>query len=79
MTFSGKKVANLPENIKEQKKSGDFYSNIDSGEFKEIIKINVQNYQLISTKYKQHESEKNGIHKYYFDIIKNTGTIESDD
>ena len=79
MTFSGKKVVNLPDNIEEQKKSGDFYSNIDGGEFKEIIKINVQNYQLASTKYKQHESEKNGIHKYYFDIVKNTDTIESDD
>jgi hypothetical protein len=78
MTFSGKKVINLPENIEEQKKAGSYFSNIDIGEFSETIKINVENFQLSSTKYKS-ESEKAGIYKYYFDIIKESGTISSDD
>ena len=78
MTFSGKKEINLPNNIEEQKKSGTFYTNIDNGEFSETIKINVENFQLVSNKFKV-ESEKNGIYKYYFDIIKDSGTISSDD
>jgi len=78
MIFSGKKVINLPENIEEQKKAGSYFSNIDIGEFSETIKINVENFQLVSTKYKS-ESEKAGIYKYYFDIIKDSGTISSDD
>ena len=78
MTFSGKKILSLPENVEEQKKVGSFYTNIEYGEFKENIKINVQNFQLVSTKFKA-ESENNGIYKYYFDIIKDSSSISSDD
>ena len=78
MTFSGKKEINLPDNIEEQKKVGSFYTNIDNGKFKETIKINVENFQLVSTKFRA-EPEKGGIYKYYFDIIKDSGTISSDD
>ena len=78
MTFSGKKILSLPENVEEQKKVGSFYTNIEYGEFKENIKINVENFQLVSTKFKA-ESENNGIYKYYFDIIKDSSSISSDD
>ena len=78
MTFSGKKVINFPENLEEQKKAGSYFSNIDIGEFSETIKINVENFQLASTKFIS-ESEKAGIYKYYFDIIKDSETISSDD
>ena len=78
MTFSGKKVINFPENLEEQKKAGSYFSNIDIGEFSETIKINVVNFQLASTKFIS-ESEKAGIYKYYFDIIKDSETISSDD
>ena len=78
MTFSGKKVLSLPENVEEQKKLGSFYTNIEYGEFKENIKINVENFQLVSTKFKA-EAENNGIYKYYFDIINDSSSISSDD
>ena len=78
MTFSGKKLVKLPDNIEEQKKGGFFYTNIESGEFQENIKINIEYFQLISNKPSQ-KSEKDGIYEYYFDIMKDSGTISSDD
>ena len=78
MTFSGKKIVKLPENAEEQKKGGFFYTNIESGEFQENIKINIEYFQLISNKPSK-KSEKDGIYEYYFDIMKDSGTISSDD
>lgn len=78
MTFSGKKIVKLPENVEEQKKGGFFYTNIESGEFQENIKINIEYFQLISNKPSK-KSEKDGIYEYYFDIMKDSGTISSDD
>ena len=79
ITFSGKKTTYLPDNVVEQKKIGSFYSNIDIGEFKEKIKINIDHFQLKSTKYTNFESTKNGIYKYYFDLITNSENNDSDD
>ena len=67
MTFTGKKVINLPDNLEEQKKNGSFFTNIQDGEFKETIKINVEQFQLKSTKYIMEEEK--GIYKFYFEII----------
>ena len=78
MTFSGKKIVKLPENAEEQKKGGFFYTNIESGEFQENIKINIEYFQLISNKPSK-KSEKDGIYEYYFDIMKDSDTISSDD
>ena len=77
MTFSGKKVSQLPDNIEEQKKNGSFFSNIDNGEFTETIKINVDKYQLKSNKYKKMEEEK-GIYKYYFQLIEDNDSSEEE-
>jgi len=68
MTFSGKKVANLPENIEEQKKDEIYFSNIEEGTFKEEIKISVDKFQLKSTKFQKMEDDK-GVYKYYFNLI----------
>ena len=68
MTFSGKKILNLPENIDEQKKDEIYFSNIEDGNFHEEIKINIDKFQLKSTKYEKMEEEK-GTYKYYFKLI----------
>lgn len=68
MTFSGKKIINLPENIEEQKKVQIFFSNIEDGYFQEQIKINIDKFQLASTKYEKMEEEK-GTYKYYFKLV----------
>jgi hypothetical protein len=69
MKFCGQKKANFPENLEDQKKNGFFYSNIEEGEFEEIIKISIENYQLKSYNYKS-EPEEKGIYKYYFELIR---------
>ena len=77
MTFSGKKVINLPENLEQLKKDEIFYSNIDDGNFREEIKIDVNKFQLKSNKYDKKEEDK-GIYKYYFSLI-NDNNISSDE
>ena len=77
MTFSGKKIANRPENLEEQKKNEIYYSNIDDGDFKEEIKINIDKFQLKSTKYEKKEEEK-GIYKYYFNLIIDKGSSDEE-
>ena len=77
MTFSGKKIINLPENIEQQKKDEIFYSNIDDGSFSEEIKIDINKFQLKSNKYDKKEEDK-GIYKYYFSLI-NDNNISSDE
>jgi hypothetical protein len=68
MTFSGKKILSLPENLDEEKKNGFFFNNIEDGLFEEEIKINVDKFQLKSTKYVKEEEDK-GIYKYYFNLV----------
>ena len=77
MKFSGEKKTDLPDNLEEQKKAGLFYSNIDDGKFEEIIRISVSNFQLKSYNYKY--EGKNGIYKYYFEIISGTEATDEDE
>ena len=79
MTFSGKKITNIPENLEDQKKDGLFYTNIEDGEFEEIIKINIEKFQLKSNKYSSYKFENNGIYKYYFDLIKDDSFLSDYD
>ena len=72
-----KKKTDLPDNLEEQKKAGLFYSNIDDGKFEEIIRINVTNCQLKSYDYKY--EGKNGVYKYYFEIIGGEEVADEDE
>ena len=72
-----KKKTDLPDNLEEQKKAGLFYSNIDDGKFEEIIRISVSNFRLKSYNYKY--EGKNGIYKYYFEIISGTEATDEDE
>ena len=68
MTFSGQKILNLPDNLDDEKKNGFYFNNIEDGIFTEEIKINVDKFQLKSTKYVKEEEDK-GIYKYYFNLV----------
>ena len=77
MTFSGRKVINLPENLDDNKKKGLFSSNIEGGFFSEEIKIDIDNFQLKSTKYTKKEEGK-GIYKYYFELVNDNSSSDED-
>ena len=69
------KYYSLPDDLENQQKFGHFFSNIEEGEFKEIIKINMEHFQLISNKYVKSENEKNGVYKFYFDLVKGDASL----
>ena len=75
MTFSGKKVVDLPDNSEDAKKKGFFYSNIEDGDFEETIKISMEKFQIKSHKFKNEEDGK-GIYKFIFDLIEDDSNSE---
>ena len=77
MTFSGKKEINLPDNIDEQKKNEFFFSNIEDGYFKEEIKINIDKFQLRTTKYEK-KIDGNGVYEYYFNLINDNSSSDEE-
>ena len=67
----------MSENIEDDKKNGIYYSNIEDGNFMEEIKINIDKFQLKSNKFIKNE-EKNGIYKYYFELINDNSSSDEE-
>jgi hypothetical protein len=77
MTFSGKRVLNVPNDCETQKKKGTFFTNIQEGEFSETIKIDINDFQLKSPKPNKTEIS-DGIYTYYFDIMQDSNSSDED-
>ena len=77
LTFSGKRVLNFPNDCEAQKKKGTFFTNIQEGEFSESIKIDINDFQLKTSKPTKRE-EDSGIYIYYFDLISDGNSDDED-
>ena len=78
MKFSGKKVIDLPSNFETAKKSGLFFNNREEGEFKEIFKIKEENFHINNYNYIKEEDDKNGIYRYYFQLMDENSFSDDD-
>ena len=78
MKFSGKKVIDLPSNFETAKKSGLFFNNREEGEFKEIFKIKEENFHINNYNYTKEEDDKNGIYRYYFQLMDENSFSDDD-
>lgn len=79
MKFSGKKIIELPQNCENEKKNGLLFNNREEGEFKEVFKIKQDIFSLSNYKPIKEENEKNGVYKYYFELMGGNASSDEDD